>query len=165
MYYSDSFPSQGEFMDAMLFDKGEPQEPPPGETARPAGKPRLRLAERNQVEMRFLSLEQMLEPEHPVRLVWEMVSRLDLAAWLGDVKAVEGHAGRDTTDPQILLALWVFATLEGVASARRLARLCEQHVAYQWLCGGVTVNYHMLSDFRSQNPQGWRTSSCRLWAR
>jgi transposase len=48
----------------------------------------------------------------------------------------------------VLLALWVFATVEGVGSARQLARLCEQHDAYRWLRGGVPVNYHTLSDFR-----------------
>jgi hypothetical protein len=55
----------------------------------------------------------------------------------------------------LLVALWVFATLEGIGSARELARLCQKHLAYQWLCGGVTVNYHLLADFRSQGGDKW----------
>ncbi len=46
------------------------------------------------------------------------------------------------------MALWLWATVEGVGSARQLARFCEQHLAYRWLCGGVSTNYHTLSDFR-----------------
>ena len=63
--------------------------------------------------------------------------------------------GRDATDPRLLVALWVYATLDGVGSARELARLCEKHLAYQWLCGGVTVNHHLLADFRSQGADKW----------
>ena len=55
----------------------------------------------------------------------------------------------------MLVALWVFATLRGVGSARELERLCEDHLAYQWLCGGVSVNYHTLADFRSQGGDKW----------
>src|SRR5208283_6058623 len=63
----------------------------------------------------------------------------------------ERHAGRSAIDPRILLALWLFATLKGVGSARELARLCEYHLAYRWICGGVSVNYHTLSDFRTEH--------------
>src|SRR6185295_3806160 len=87
--------------------------------------------------------------------VWAAVASLDLGRWLREVRAVEGHVGRDATDPRLLVALWVYATLEGVGSARELARLCEKHLAYQWLCGGVTVNYHLLADFRSQGGDKW----------
>lgn len=48
----------------------------------------------------------------------------------------------------MLLAIWLLATTEGVSSARQLARLCEEHDAYRWICGGVPINYHMLADFR-----------------
>lgn len=46
------------------------------------------------------------------------------------------------------MALWLYATLDGVGSARELARLCEAEDACRWLCGGVGVNHHTLSDFR-----------------
>jgi transposase len=64
------------------------------------------------------------------------------------VRAFLDGPGRPTTDPQVLLALWLLATTEGVGSARQLARLCDEHDAYRWLCGGVPINYHMLADFR-----------------
>jgi transposase len=127
---------------------------PPSAPAEPAlpGRPRLRRAERQQVVLHMASLDSLLPEDHRARLVWEFVQGLDLRALYEPIRAVEGRAGRDAIDPRILLTLWLYATLDGVGSARELARLCEQHLAYQWLCGGVSVNYHTLSDFRTAHP-------------
>jgi len=81
--------------------------------------------------------------------VWEYVEGLDLSALYAPIRSVQGTAGRDAADPKILLALWLYATLDGVGSAREVDRLCVEHVAYRWICGGVSLNYHTLSDFRS----------------
>jgi len=144
-------------MSEALFDREEGTGPRGDRDVveRALGNPRLRVPHRDQIEMHCASLNQMLEPDHPCRLVWQAVTALPLESWRNEIKAVEGHVGRDATDPRLLLALWVYATLEGVGSARELARLCEKHLAYQWLCGGVTVNHHLLSDFRSQGGQKW----------
>jgi transposase len=145
-------------MDGFLFDKGVPEPPSPAEVAAaeiPHGVPRLRLPQRDQVEFRWASLDELLEPDHQARMVWAAVCGLDLGRWLGEIKAVRGSVGRDATDPRLLAALWVYATLDAVGSARELARLCEKHLAYQWLCGGVSVNHHLLSDFRSQGGDRW----------
>jgi transposase len=91
----------------------------------------------------------MIPQDHRVRTVWVYVEALDLAPLYRKVRAVEARAGRDAVDPKILMALWMFATIEGVGSARRLARLCERHLTYMWICGGVGVNYHLLADFRA----------------
>jgi transposase len=140
---------------SFLFDKSPPEIPTPAEVAEPLmGQPRLRVPERQQVKMYWQSLDELIESDHQVRLVWMGVCGLNLDRWLSQVKAVERAVGRDATDPRLLLALWLYATLRGIGSARELARLCEKHLAYQWLCGGVTVNYHMLSDFRSREG-GW----------
>jgi transposase/IS5 family transposase len=115
-----------------------------------AGKPRLRPVERCQVEMRCASLDQLLPPDHQARLVWTYVEQLDLSAVLQTIKAVAGQVGRDANDPRVLLALWLLATIDGVGSARELERLCREHLAYQWLCGGMSVHYHSLADFRKE---------------
>jgi transposase len=134
-----------------------PEPPSPAQVARtmPAGKPRLRQPIRDQVEVRWASLDELLEPDHPARIVWDAVCKLDLSPGLGEIKAVEGHAGRDATDPRLSLALWIYATLKAIGSARELDRLCRNCLPYQWLCCGVSVNYHLLSDFRSQGGQKW----------
>lgn len=118
----------------------------------PPGRPRLRRAERQQVVLHLASLDSLLPEDHRARLVWEFVQGLDLGPLYAPIRAVEGQAGRDVMDPQIPLALWLYATLDGVGSARQLDRLCRHHLAYQWLCGGVSTNYHTLADFRTAHP-------------
>jgi transposase len=116
-----------------------------------AGKPRLRMAQRQQIIVRTLALDQMLPHDDDARTVWEFVCQCDLSPLLERIRAVEGVAGHPPADPHILLALWLLATLKGVGSARELSRLCERHLSYQWLCGEVTMNYHTLADFRTQH--------------
>jgi transposase len=106
------------------------------------------MAERRQVEFRPVALDDLVPADHRVRLVWRFVEGLDLSALLADIKAVEGQPGHPTADPRIPMALWLFATVEGIGSARQVARLCEEHIAYQWLCGNVGMNAKTLSDFR-----------------
>ena len=112
------------------------------------GAARLRMAERRQVELRAISLEDLVPADHRVRLVWRFVEGLDLSGFQAAIKAVEGQPGHPPADPRILVALWLFATIEGIGSARAVARLCNEHIAYQWLCGGVGMNAKTLADFR-----------------
>lgn len=113
-----------------------------------SGLPRLRYAERNQITWRPVSLDGLLAEDHRVRLVWRFVEGLDLGALHMTIKSVDGRPGHPPADPRILLALWLYATVEGVGSAREVGRLCEEHVAFQWLCGGVGMNAKTLADFR-----------------
>ncbi len=144
-------------MTTLPFLPDDFPEPTPEQAANTTdrGKPRLRVPQRDQVEFSWSSLDDRLDPDSPARIVWSLVCTLDLDAWLREINAIEHHVGRDATDPRLLVALWVFATLKGIGSARELARLCKESLPYQWLCGGVSVNYHMLSDFRSQGGQKW----------
>lgn len=113
----------------------------------------MQRAERHQVELRAGSLDELLPDEHRARVIWEALEGLDLGAFYAPVGSREGSAGRPAIDPRILVALWLYAACEGVGSARELERLCEQHSAYRWICGGVSVNYHTLSDFRVGHGQ------------
>jgi transposase len=110
--------------------------------------PRYETANRTQVELTPTDLEALLPPGHAARLVWRFVEGLALDAFYATIKAREGHPGRPAIDPKILIALWLYATMDGVGSAREVDRLCDAHDAYRWLRGGVSVNHHTLSDFR-----------------
>jgi transposase len=118
-----------------------------------AGRPRMQRPDRHQVAIRMLALDALLGEDHQARLVWQYVDGLDMTPLYDLIRAVEGRAGRNPIDPKILMALWLQATLNAVGSARQLAQLCEDHVAYQWICGGVSVNYHTLSDFRTAHVE------------
>ena len=119
----------------------------------PGGAPRVQSAVRNQVELRACDLDASLPADHQARAVWAFVASLDLQALYAQVRAVEGGVGRAPIDPAILMSLWLYATLDGVGSARELDRLCESSDAYRWLCGGVGVNHHTLGDFRVEHAQ------------
>ena len=106
-------------------------------------------ANREQMRIAMFDLEQMLPQEHQARAVWAYVERLDLSAFYDAIRSREGKAGRPAVDPRIYLALWIEAMLDGVGSSRKIAHLCQYHLAYQWICGGVSINYHSLSDFRN----------------
>lgn len=114
---------------------------------------RVKRPERRQVQWRPLSLDECLAEDHRARLVWAYVESLDAAALYAPIRSVEGDVGRDAVDPKLLLALWMYATIEGIGSARELARRCERDLPYQWLCGEVGVNYHLLSDFRTAHAE------------
>ena len=112
---------------------------------------RVMSPQRNQIELRACDLDSLLPPDHPARTVWAFVQSLDIAPLYACIKAVQGGAGRPAIDPAILVALWLWASVDGVGSAREVDRLCERDNAYRWLCGGVGVNYHSLADFRTEH--------------
>src|SRR5580658_10465571 len=124
------------------------------------GLPRLRFAERGQMEWRAVSLDGLLADDHRVRLVWRFVEGLDLTALHATIRSVDGRPGHPPADPRILLALWLYATVEGIGSAREVARLCEEHIAFEWLCGGVGMNAKTLADFRVDHGA---VLECLLW--
>jgi transposase len=127
-----------------LFDDLPSQQAP---MAVGRGAPRVRAPQRDQVDMHWAALDDLLDPEHPVRSVWAFVEGLDLTPLYDAIKAREGEPGHPPPSPELMMALWLWATVDGVGSARRLDQLCKEHLAYRWLCGGVSVNYHTLSDF------------------
>lgn len=116
--------------------------------AAPRGAARLREPKRDQIELRAVDIESLIGEDHPARVIWAYVAGLDLSELEDRIKARDDRPGHPAISPRLLLALWLVATSDGVGSARALARLCESHDVYRWLCGGVSVNHHTLGDFR-----------------
>jgi transposase len=114
---------------------------------------RIRRAERSQAGFEVVDLESLVVDDHPVRAVWSFVEGLDLQWFYDRIKTRGETPGRPATDPRILLTLWLYATADGIGSARALARLCEHHTIYRWICGGVGVNHTMLSEFRLDSSE------------
>jgi transposase len=137
-----------------LFEMPAEPAPEPGPDGPPlVGVPRLRTAVRDQVVFRAAALDDLIPQEHTVRLIWDYVVGLDLTPLYDRIKAVQGRPGRSPIDPRILLALWLYATTRGVGSARQLDTLCRSDIAYQWIVGDVSVNYHTISDFRTDHAE------------
>jgi len=114
-------------------------------------KPRFEPIDREQLFWRMVDVERLIAEDHPARAIWEFVGKLDLSSYTGEIRAVEGMAGRPGWNPQLLISLWVYGYSQGVGSARAIEQLCEWDPAYQWLTGTAVVNAHTLSDFRVQH--------------
>ena len=139
-------------IEPTLFELPPTEERGPAPPTRPE-EARVLKPVRQQLQWVPRDLEVEVSQDHAARAIWGLLENLDLSAFYGPIKAVLDGPGRSTTDPQVLLAVWLLATVEGVGSARKLARLCKEHDAYRWLCGGVPINYHMLSDFRAAHQE------------
>lgn len=113
-----------------------------------AAEARFVRADRTQTRFDFIDLDGLLPLDHRARIVVGFVESLDLSAFYDAIGSREGEPGRPPADPAVLLALWLYATVEGIGSARELERLCERDIAYRWIAGGVPLNYHGLADFR-----------------
>ena len=124
-----------------------------GEVEEQQGKVRLRIPQRGQYELLPQCADDLVSKHHPVRAVMTVVEKLDVSGFGQPIRAREGVAGRDATDPQLLVGLWLYASVRGIGSARELARRCEESAPFRWMCGGVTVNHRLLSDFRTDHSQ------------
>ena len=118
-----------------LFEDLPEQAKPPADAA-PLGAPRLREPQRDQIALRAMDIESLIGEDHRARLIWSYVGELDLSELENRIKARGDRPGHPATSPWLLLALWLYATSEGVGSARALERLCESHDAYRWLAAG-----------------------------
>jgi transposase len=128
---------------------GELPEVKPQTDAASRGVPRMLEPKRDQIELRAVDIESVIGEDHPARVLWAYVEGLDLSELEARIKARDDRPGHPAISPRLLLALWLVATSDGVGSARALERLCNSHDVYRWLCGGVSVNYHTLADFRA----------------
>jgi transposase len=123
------------------------------EAATRGAKPRYEAIDREQLCWRVVDVERLIGEEHPARAIWEFVGKLDLSGYSGEIRAVEGQAGRPAWDPRLLISLWVYGYSEGVGSGRAIEEMCEWEPAYQWLTGGRVVNGHTLTDFRVKHEK------------
>ena len=144
-------PTPGEPTLFVLPPAAPPAAPPA--LANPKRGARLRQANRAQIAWGRIDLNAQLPEDHPARAICAVIERLDLQVLYAQIEARDEVAGAPAIEPKILLGLWVYATSEGEGSAREIWRLTQMHAAYRWICGGVEVGYHTLSDFRSQQGE------------
>lgn len=110
--------------------------------------PKWRTAERKQMMVANIYVEELIAPDHKARAIWELAGSLNLDGFAEKVKTAAGGAGRPAWDPRLLVSIWVYAYSEGIGSAREIERLLQYELGFQWLCGMDGINHHTLSDFR-----------------
>lgn len=114
-------------------------------------KRRLLIASRLQTEIKQVCLDDLIDEDHIARRIWEYVERLDLTKALTKIKSVVGDVGRPAIDPKILIAIWIYATIEGIGNAWTIGEYCIQHAGFIWICGNVSVDRKTISNFRMNN--------------
>jgi len=136
-----------------LLVEGLEERPPassPTPTSAPLpAKPKLRLkqVDRQQIRLEVVDTDRLVGQDHEVRAIVDLLGRLDLSRYYQGIKAVQGRAGRDHSDPQVLIALWIYASVRGVREGRALAEWCKYEPGCRWLLGLGTVNHTTLSEF------------------
>ena len=136
----------GVLIEGLEERRAEPSAPlpsaPPGER-----KVRLKAVDRQQICLRVVDAERLIEEDHPARAIWDLLKQVDLSRFSAGIRAVEGRAGRDAGDPRVLIALWLYALSRGLREARALDAWSQYEPGCQWLLGLGRINYHTLSDF------------------
>jgi transposase len=125
----------------------------PESAAQRAGAVRMQYADRSQVGMHFCSIDELVSADHQVRVVWEAVSQMDLSAFEAPIKSRQFSAGRSANDVRVMVGLWLWAAVNNVSRGRRLEALCQTELTFRWMCGGLSMNYHTLNDFRVGHQQ------------
>jgi transposase len=115
--------------------------------------PRLSSIDRSQLLLHSIDVDKLIEEDHCARAIWVLINRLDLSRYNAKIAAVEGHAGRNHTAPQLLISLWLYAYSQGVSSAREVSRRCSFEPGFQWLCGLQPISHRTLSGFRYEQKE------------
>ena len=128
-----------------------PEQPVQPETAKPQGRRKLKLVNRQQTTVAVIDVEELIAEDHKARAIWELTGRMDLSGFEEPLRTTVGCVGRAAWDPRLLVSIWVYAYSEGISSAREVERLMQWERGLQWLGGLESVNHHSLSDFRVEH--------------
>lgn len=111
---------------------------------------RIRIEEPNRSQVQFVVADDLLAPDHPARVLWDVTGALDLGRFVVGAKVVHGSAGRSLKSPRMKLCLWLYAMTQGIGSAREIARRTQSEIAFRWIVGDVVLTHDTLSAFRRQ---------------
>lgn len=129
--------------------------------ARRSGATRFKLLNMNKrvVFKRYDQAQQMLLPpsygdlvpeNHPVRVVDEIVERLDIS---GLEKTYKG-GGASSYHPRMLLKVVLYAYLRNMYSSRKIEEALQENVHFIWLAGGAKPDHNTINDFRGKRLRG-----------
>lgn len=120
-------------------------------------RPAVRTVEpcRTQVEMKFASIDELVDETHLARVVDAVVGQLDLQVLLKSWRARHGHAGRAVTSVRMLLTLWIYALAKGIGSAREIERRTLGDDAFKWIVGDLRPSHDVIARFRVEQCEGF----------
>ena len=116
---------------------------PKGVSSQPVFKP----YHQHQTTMLPSSLEELIPQGHAVRVVNEVVDRMELDVLLSSYDG----GGASRYHPRMLLKVMLYAYLDGVRSSRRIAKALRENVHYMWLSGSQRPDFRTLNRFRTSH--------------
>ena len=92
------------------------------------------------------SLEELIGSEHPVRVVNEVIDKINLKPLLDNYKG----GGTSSYHPKMLLKVLVYGYVSNIYSSRKLETAVKENVPFMWLAAGNSPDHHTINRFRGK---------------
>jgi transposase len=109
---------------------------------------------RGQMVLFASRLDEVLAAGHPVRMLDEILSRLDWSAWEAGYDLTKGQP---PIHPRVLASVILYGLLTRIRSSRALEEALSVRLDFRWLVEGRTIDHTTLSTFRKQHPEALQT--------
>lgn len=100
----------------------------------------------NQVMMLPPNLEELIDKNHPVRIVNQVIDRIDIDPLLKKFKG----GGTSSYHPRMLLKVLVYAYVTNIYSSRRMEAALKENIHFMWLAGMNKPDHNTINRFRSE---------------
>ncbi len=104
----------------------------------------------NQILLLPPSLEEMIDPNHPVRIVNQVIDSLDIDLLIRKFKG----GGCSSYHPRLLLKLLVYGYLSNQYSSRKIEQATRQNIHFMWLSAMSYPDHNTINRFRSDRLNG-----------
>lgn len=105
---------------------------------------------REQMVLFSRRLDDAVEPDHNVRLLDEILGRIDWTPWEA---RYHGRLGQPPIPPRVLAGVILYGLLTRIRSSRRLEEALTVRLDFMWLVEGRTIDHTTLSEFRRHRAQ------------
>jgi len=105
---------------------------------------------RDQLVLFATKLDDVLPGDHVVRLLDEILGRLDWHDWEA---TYHGRAGRPPIHPRVLASVLLYGLLNRIRSSRELEDALQVRMDFRWLVSGRSIDHTTISEFRRRHPE------------
>lgn len=100
---------------------------------------------RNQIVLFPEKLDDAISPDHPVRLLDDILRRIDWSAWEAKYVLVRGQP---PIHPRVIASVILYGILKRIRTTRALEEAIEVRLDFRWLCSGQRIDHSTISKFR-----------------
>ncbi len=96
------------------------------------------------------SLEELIEENHPVRVINEVIDKVDLESLLQKYKG----GGSSSYHPRMMLKVLVYAYVNNIYSSRKIESAIKENIHFMWLAAYSRPDHNTINRFRSDRLKG-----------